>query len=118
MKDPVTIISDIDGTLVAHTGDITNLHLKPLQLLPGIKDKLQEWDRRKCKLILITGRRESTRKATEKQLSEVGIVFDQLIMGVSNASRVLINDRKPDSDQDTCFAINVDRNVGLEGVEI
>ena len=118
MNKPKTIISDIDGTLIYHCGDISKQHLIKAELLPGVKEKLIEWDRGGYNIILITGRRESTRQATEKQLVEAGIFYDQLIMGLKNFQRVLINDRKPDSTADTCFAINLVRNEGMEGVQI
>jgi histidinol phosphatase-like enzyme len=118
MIQPKTIITDIDGTLIRHCGDISKQHLIKVELLPGVKEKLIEWDRGGYNIILITGRRESTRQATEKQLCEAGIFYDHLIMGLKNFNRVLINDRKPDSINDTCFAINLVRNEGIEGIQI
>jgi hypothetical protein len=67
---------------------------------------------------LITGRRESMRKKTKKQLSKLGIFYDKLIMGIGGGSRIIINDRKPNSADDTCFAINIDRNQGIEKIDI
>jgi len=58
------------------------------------------------------------RNKTEKQLSKIGIFYDQLIMGIGGGDRVLINDRKPDSTRDTAYVINLDRNEGLKGVNI
>jgi ribonucleotide monophosphatase NagD (HAD superfamily) len=80
---PKTIICDIDGVLFKHMGDITQQHLITPELLPGTKERLKQWDMQGCDIILITGRRESTRKYTEKQLSEAGIFYDHLIMGAS-----------------------------------
>lgn len=115
---PKTIISDIDGTLIKHCGDITQQHLITPQLLQGVKEKLMEWDRAGNNIILITGRRESVREDTERQLAKVGIFYDQLIMGIKNYDRVLINDKKPDKTEDTAFAINLVRNKGLKGIDI
>ncbi len=39
-------------------------------------------------------------------------------MGFGGGDRILINDRKPSSDRDTAYVINVDRNLGLEGIEL
>ncbi len=115
-----TIFCDIDGTLLKHTGDISKQHKinGDVILLPGTLQKLKEWDKKGYRIILTTGRRESTRKRTEEQLLEAGIFYDLLIMGLSNGNRVLINDRKVDSVLDTAFGINIDRNVGIENVEI
>jgi hypothetical protein len=39
-------------------------------------------------------------------------------MGFGGGDRILINDKKPNSDRDTAYVINVNRNEGLESVEI
>ena len=70
------------------------------------------------KLILVSGRRESQRESTERQLAEVGIVYDQLILGVTGGKRVLLNDAKPKGTLDTAVGITVKRNKGLKGVHI
>jgi phosphoglycolate phosphatase-like HAD superfamily hydrolase len=116
---PKTIICDIDGVLLQHknTG-LSNQILGNPKPLDGTIEKLTEWDSKGYKIILITGRRESQRKSTTKQLDLLGIFYDQLIMGVGGGDRVLINDRKPNSDRDTAYAINLYRNEGIENVKI
>jgi hypothetical protein len=52
------------------------------------------------------------RTQTERQLQEVGIFYDQLIMGIGGGPRVLINDNKPDG-KEAAFAINIERNKGI-----
>lgn len=118
MNRPKTIITDIDGTLIKHCGDILKQHLIKPNLLSGVKEKLREWDIKGYKIILVTGRRESTRKATEEQLSKAGIIYDQLIMGLTGGERILINDRKINKIEDTATAINITRNKGLKNVKI
>lgn len=117
---PKTILCDIDGVLLKHCGDITTQHNhNGLDIiLPGTKEKIINWDRNGYKIILVTGRRESTRRRTEEQLLEAGILYDQLVMGVSGGIRVLINDRKPDSSEDTSIGINLTRNEGLLNADI
>ena len=39
-------------------------------------------------------------------------------MGIGGGDRIVINDRKPDSERDTCYAINLTRNVGIKDVDI
>ena len=114
---PKTIICDIDGVLLQHRnqGLSSQLYSKPLD---GTIDKINEWDAKGYNIILITGRRESLRSKTEKQLLMYDIFYDQLIMGVGGGDRVVINDRKPDSNRDTAYAINLNRNEGVENVEI
>ena len=115
-----TIICDIDGTLLYHhnSGVSKQLETGYSKLLNGVSEKFNEWDAKGYNVIFITGRRESQRKETEKQLHSLGLFWDSLIMGVGGGDRVVINDRKPNSDRDTAYAINVNRNSGLGDLEI
>ena len=113
-----TILCDIDGTLVKHTDP--TLTANPdyeLELLPGTLEKLIEWDRKGYRIILVTGRRESSRTATEKQLSRLGIFYDQLVMGLGGGKRIIINDRKPNG-VDACDSVSIDRNSGISSIDI
>jgi hypothetical protein len=78
-----------------------------------VPECLKEWDIKGYRIVLLTGRRESTRAETERQLTEAGIFFDQLIMGVTGGVRVLINDCKPNSTVATAEARTVLRNAGI-----
>ena len=118
MKRPTTIICDIDGTLIHHYGSLEGQMTGEPELLPGVQEKFEEWDRKGYRIILITGRRESSRQLTEEQLESVGIFYYMLIMGVGGGPRVLINDLKPDGDWETAIAYNVVRNAGIESVDV
>jgi len=115
---PKTIICDIDGTLIKHNkpSEVSKTTYLP-ELLEGTIDKLNEWERNGYNIILLTGRKESMRKVTENQLSQLGIYYDQLIMGVGGGPRYLINDYKPDGTE-AAFAINVKRNIGIKEINI
>lgn len=115
---PKTIICDIDGTLIKHNkpSDVAKDSYLP-ELLEGTIDKLNEWERNGYNIILLTGRKESMRKVTEKQLIQLGIYYDQLIMGVGGGPRYLINDFKLDGTQ-AAFAINIERNKGIHDIII
>tara|TARA_R110000803_G_scaffold207155_2_gene274899 strand:+ start:2431 stop:2808 length:378 start_codon:yes stop_codon:yes gene_type:complete len=116
---PKTIFCDIDGTLVEHYPPTkTTTHDITLKLLPGTLEKLLEWDKLGYNIILVSGRRESSRLATEKQLSKLGIIYDKLVLGVGGGKRYLINDRKQYTNEDYAIAINLDRNLGIGGVKI
>ena len=114
---PKTIICDIDGVLFEHynKGLSSQLYSKPLE---GTLKKINEWDAKGYNIILITGRRESLRNKTEQQLLMYDIFYDQLIMGVGGGDRIVVNDRKPNSDRDTAYAINLNRNQGVDNVKI
>ena len=118
-KRPKTIFCDIDGTLVVHRPPVEttkpDCRLRPLE---GTIETLLEWDKKGYNIILVSGRREGARRETELQLSRLGIIYDQLIMGIGGGKRYLVNDRKPDGDEDYAVAVNLDRNKGLLGLEI
>jgi len=109
-----TIICDIDGTLCKHVGAAsTYARSSNMSELPNTIQAINTWDRLGYNVILITGRKESLRNITMHQLTELGVVFDQLIMGVGPGNRILINDKKPNGELNTCYAMNVVRNKGL-----
>lgn len=114
-----TIFCDIDGTLVRHfLPDITAKNDHKLELLPQTIQKLLQWEKAGHIIILTTARKESARKNTEKQLSDAGIFYDQLIMGLSSGIRYLINDKKPYDSSDTAIAINLNRDEGISNINI
>ena len=118
MGSPKTIFCDLDGTLTKHPVDATLIQNPEyeLEVLLGVKELLNDWDKKGYHLVITTGRKESAKEATIKQLQRAGILYDQLIMGFGGGDRILINDRKPDG-RDTASAINLDRNVGMGKIE-
>lgn len=118
MQKPKTIICDIDGTLFFHRGSLTKQYIQDPEILEGTVDKINEWDRKGYNIILMTGRRESMRKETEKLLKKHGIFFDTLIMGVGGGDRVVINDMKEGSTVPTTASISLKRNEGIKDVDI
>jgi|TARA_S200002703_G_scaffold81575_1_gene70341 hydroxymethylpyrimidine pyrophosphatase-like HAD family hydrolase len=119
MNRPKTIFCDLDGTLVKHSNpiDIQDSYFE-LEVLPGVHEKLIEWDTKGYHVVITTGRKESARKSTVKQMRRAGINYDQLIMGFGGGDRILINDRKLNSNRDTASVVNLDRDTGLKGVKI
>lgn len=113
---PPTIFLDIDGTIFKYRNWI-DLYKEHAELLPGVTEKMEEFENKGCRIILTTGRKESMRGQTEKELRDHGIYYDVLLMGLGGGTRYLINDKKPDGRLGA-FAINVERNGGLEGVNI
>lgn len=113
-----TIICDIDGTLVKHNPP--TISCQPdyeMELLEGTIETISDWDKKGYNIILLTGRRESMRDVTEKQLSKIGIFYDHLIMGVGGGKRYLINDLKPQGDK-TAFSYNLIRNKGIKNINL
>lgn len=113
-----TIILDIDGTLIKWGTHNPEDNL-PAEVLSGVHEKLSEWKSIGCKIILMTAREESWREYTTKQLKDAGISYNQLIMGVGDGPRIIINDTKPLAGMDkTCKAITVKRDSGLSDCDL
>lgn len=110
-----TIFIDIDGTLIFQTTDSLGLHSKTV--LPGVFKKWSEWRKRGYRIILTTARRESQRRATEEQLTNLGLSWDSMIMG-ADGTRVLINNFSTNSTEPRAIAINLEKNKGLSEVDI
>ena len=115
---PKTLFLDIDGTLLYQYQDALRQSMVEPRLLPGVVEKLAEWDKKGYRVILVTGRKESERKSTEEQLHSVGIVYDLMIMGIGAGQRVIINDNKPGLDARTAACVCVERNHGIADVDI
>ena len=112
-----TIICDIDGTIFEYVkGGHYDLVYREPKLLPGVRKKFQEWEVKGCRIVLITGRRESVREVTERALRKAGIPFDMLIMGFADTGRVLINDINS-KGKVKAHAVNLKRDEGFESVD-
>ena len=109
-----TIICDIDGTLLdyQHKTIPQPGHKKEHVSLPGAVEKMRQWEMRGCRIIIITGRRESERKRTEKELRHHHIPYDMLIMGFADTGRVLIND-VGGKGECKAHAVSLPRDEGL-----
>lgn len=110
---PKTVICDIDGCIFKHMGNLPNMILGEPELCPEVKEQFDLWDKKAYKIILLTGRRESMREITEKQLRSFGLFWDVLVMNATRGQRILINDIKPGVDGQTAVAYNLQRNKGF-----
>ena len=115
-----TIICDIDGTLLdyQHSTIPKPGHKKKHVALPGAIEKMRQWEMRGCRIVIITGRRESERERTECELKDNHIPYDMLIMGIGGGVRVVINDLKPYGDYDTAKSVNLSRDEGIKNLNI
>lgn len=113
---PKTIFCDIDGTILVHLHKISQVLIDPGELLQGVREKFDEWDSQGHHIVLTTARKESARAHTVKQLTDAGIIYDQLIMGITSGARVLINDKKSPSDPDRALGVNVITNQGWRDI--
>lgn len=112
-----TILCDIDGTLLFHKKNLSSMIREKPIVLDGVVEKLLEWREKDYYIILTTARPEGSRSETIRQLNEVGIFYDQLVMGLTVGPRVVINDRKP-SGLETAHAICLERDCGIGEIDI
>lgn len=112
-KKPKTIFCDIDGTLTHHVHRFSDLLDTEPILLPGVREKFNQWDSQGHKIILCTARKESGREMTEQQLKSLGLCWDHLIMGVTSGERVLINDKLNINHTNRAKSVNVITNDGF-----
>jgi hypothetical protein len=106
-----TFLLDLDGTLIRHQAPPW---AEPMEVLPGVIEKLREWWNSGDCIVIATGRPECLRAMTELGLQRAGIYYHQLIMGLTSGTRYLVNDMKPSAENHcTAFALNVKRNEGL-----
>lgn len=113
---PKTLFIDLDGTIIKHLHTISDVQTKDCEILPGVVEKINEWDSQGHKIILVTARKESTRLLTEQQLRSFGLAWDSLIMGVGGGERLLINDKLFKTDKDRAIGINVVTNEGFSSI--
>jgi len=113
LDKPKTIFCDIDGTILKHTHRFSDLDKFEPIALPGVVEKFNEWDSLGHRIVLVTARKESGREMTERQLKSLGIMWDQLIMGVSSGQRVLLNDKLQAEDPDRAKSVNLITNQGF-----
>jgi len=119
---PPTIFSDIDGTIWKHEYDVRHSMNGTQRLLPGVFERFLEWHRQGFKIILTTGRPDSLREETERQLRELGIFYNQLVMDCGPGPRILINDMEARATEtkftSKAHAVSLIRDHGMENVKI
>lgn len=115
-EKPSTIFIDIDGTLLKHWHSISSVYQNEPEILDGVREKIDQWDSYGHKIILVTARKESTRRLTQDQLHQLAIPYDQLLMGVTSGKRYLINDII-NTNHDRAVGINVMTNEGFAKID-
>lgn len=103
---------DIDGTLVTNS----SVHFPPYvgtgtPLFDNI-DYLNSLHRSgKVKIVLTTSRPKHLRDLTIQELDRLGIMYDELIIGLPHCKRIIINDFAKSNPYPSCEAINMPRNT-------
>lgn len=106
-----TFFLDLDGTILRHSHKYGRLTDHP-ELCPGVREALDEIDSRGDTIILVSARKESARKLTEKILEDLMVPYDQLILGVSQGKRIVVNDVLTPQSKERAGAVNVITDSG------
>ena len=114
---PKTIFCDIDGTILNHIHQFSELNKNSQVPLQGVLKKFNEWDSQGHKIVLVTARKESGRKMTEQHLQSLGFCWDQLIMGVTSGERILINDKINAKSAHRAKSVNLLTNEGFNNCD-
>ena len=109
-----TVICDIDGTIFKYLGGTADVMKGRVEPLPNVIEQINRWEMEGCRIILITGRRESLRKKTEHDLQRFGIPYDVLLMGYADTGRILIND---EGSKVKAQAVSLPRDQGFTNYE-
>lgn len=113
----MTLFIDIDGTLIEQQ-PVQSYDPHANALLPGSVETLTRWKNDGHHIVLVTARNEKYRNDMGMLLRNLGLLYDQLIMGVGSGPRILINDSKPYNPfMMMARGIQVRRNEGLLHVD-
>ena len=114
----VTIFTDIDGTLIEQVR-FEELNPMSVNVLPGVKEKMDRWYNEGHHIVLTTARPEYLREVTIQQMSVAGIPYHQLVMGIGRKERYLINNsEKLTPEISRAIGISVKRDEGFQNIDI
>lgn len=103
-----TFFIDVDGTIFEHN---TN------NILPGVLEFFNKIDKND-KIIITTSRKSYNQDNLIDALKQYNLRYDKIIFDLPLGERIVINDIKPETNLNTAIAININRNVGLESINI
>lgn len=112
-----SIFCDFDGVVVEHE-DVPDF-TRPLRVLPGSIERLQDWMNQGYFIVITTARDAAQEPAMRALLAAAQIPYHHLIMGLPSGPRFLINDRKPSALLvPQAQALEVERNQGIDHLAI
>ena len=107
-----TLFVDLDGTLVTNTSHQFPPYIgegKPLQNNIDYLNKIYSIGR--VKIVITTSRPKEYYQKTIDELESKKIPFDEVIMGLPHAQRILINDFARSNPYPSCSSLNIPRNT-------
>lgn len=110
-NDKSVIFCDIDGTIIKAQSK-SDYRLPAVPLIKNI-DCIKKLIDEKNQIIFVTARPESARVETQNMLNYIGLNGHQLIMGLQNCKRLLINDFNAANPYPRAIAINIPRDSDI-----
>ena len=89
-----TILIDIDGTIFKHNQNLSKMATDKQELIEGTVEKFLEWRAKQYYIVITTARVEGLRRVTEKQLTDAGLFYDQMIMGLTPSQRMSCSNKR------------------------
>lgn len=110
-NDKPVIFCDIDGTLIHNQNRVGNnsYYSDPISLKNNV-ERMLRFQKDGAQIIFTTSRLPNVKRQTEKLLNDLGFKDYQLIMGLLNSRRILINDYNSANPFPRAEAINIRRN--------
>lgn len=106
-----TIFVDLDGTLVTNTSHQFPPYIGEGSSLQNNIDYLNKiYSSGRVKIIITTSRPKGYYQKTINELREKNIPFDDIIMGLPHAQRIIINDFARSNPYPSCSSLNIPRN--------
>lgn len=111
-NDKPVIFCDIDGTVIHNQGRVgENSYLnKPVPLVNNVK-RLLELQENGAQFIFTTARPTEYKSVTRQMLYDLGFKSFDLIVGLQNSRRILINDYNSANPYPRAEAVNIHRNM-------
>lgn len=113
-----TFFVDIDGTIVKYRkfSELSTAILTPIQ---DVIDFINKSYDEGCHIVITTARPQSFELFTKQELEKLGVKYHQMLMGIGRGTRVVLNDKDPDSPElPRAWGINFIRDQGLKDIEI
>jgi choline kinase len=110
-NDKPVIFCDIDGTLIESQGRVGGKSFtSPIVPMQKTVDRLLEYQKNGAQFIFTTARPKDVERVTYSLLVTLGFRNFELIMGLQNSRRILINDFNNANPYPRATAINVERD--------
>ena len=111
-RNKSVLLIDLDGTLCEAGSPYCGKSYDLVNPIPNAAIMLQKLKDQGFYICITTARPESSKSTTESWLLKYGFVFDRIIFGLPNTSRILVNDYAYSNPYPAAVAVNTKRDTG------